>query len=390
MRRFSLWLRSKPVVFDSALAAMLLGIEGLAASQNPAPWLFVAIGFVLCLPIPFRRIYPRTIAWVCLAMSTTMTILSTVTDVITVDHPALAGVAIGLYTLVAYIGRRQALVYLVAAVADSALSLILVRQDILESIGIGALVLALAWVLAEFLGARRAYDEEVAARLAVADYDRERSATEAVAAERTRIARELHDVVAHAVSVMIVQADGASYALRKDPAAAEKALQNISTTGRQALGELRRTVALLRTDQTAQDIPQHGTAGVARVIDMMRDAGLHVELEQTGSLDDVAPPVSLGVHRIVQESLTNVLRHGGPSPKAWVRIDRRPDHVVVIVTDNGSGGPEFRRTDLGTGTGNGLVGMRERVAVLQGSLEVGERTEGGWQVRARIPLQLDL
>lgn len=388
MRRFSLWLRHHPVVFDSMLAALLLTLEAVTAPQNDVPWLFVAVGFVLCLPIPFRRLYPRAVAWTCLAMSVTITIGSHL-SAIGAEHPALAGVPMGLYTLVAYIGRRQALVFLAAAATDSALSIALTRQDVMQSIGTGVLILALAWVLAEFIGARRAYDDEVAARLAVADDDRERGAIEAVAAERTRIARELHDVVAHAVSVMIVQADGAAYALRKDPDAAEAALSNIAGTGRQALGELRRTVALLRTDQSTPDIPQHGTAGVARVVDMMRRAGLHVELEQTGKLDDVTQPVSLGVHRIVQESLTNVLRHGGPSPKAWVRVERRANDVVVDVTDNGSGGPEFRQAEFARGTGNGIVGMRERVAVLQGTLELGARPEGGWRVLARIPLQPD-
>ncbi|KAA0021317.1 sensor histidine kinase [Antrihabitans cavernicola] len=389
MRRFSLWLRGKPVVADSILAAALFVLEVISSFQSNVPWLFLVVGLALCTPIPFRRSYPRIVAAVLLALSMTSTIISWAVDFTLAGHPALLGLAIALYTLVAYVGRRQAAVYVVALVADSVLSISLLRQGIIESAGIAGLIFALAWITAEFLGARRAYDEEVAARLAVADYDRERSAHEAVAAERTRIARELHDVVAHAVSVMIVQADGASYAMRTDPATAEKALSNIAGTGRQALGELRRTVALLRVEQAPEELPQHGTAGVARVVDMMRKAGLHVELEQTGQLDDVAPPVSLGVHRIVQESLTNVLRHGGPNPKAWVRVERHDRDVTVVVTDNGSGGPEFTHPGFGDGSGHGLVGMRERVAVLRGTLDAGRRADGGWRVRARLPLQFD-
>lgn len=389
MRRFSLWLRRKPVVTDTILAAMFFVSEVLAAPQSIAPWLFLIIGVALCAPIPFRRSFPRFVAVLLLVLSMATTIVSWAIGETVVGHPAQLGLALALYTLVAYVGRRQAAWYVVGAVADTVLAIWLLKPDVVQSVGLGALLYALAWITAEFLGARRAYDEEVEARLAVADYDRERSAHEAVAAERTRIARELHDVVAHAVSVMIVQADGATYALRRDPDSTEKALANIASTGRQALGELRRTVELLRTEQAPEQLPQHGTAGVARVVDMMRKTGLHVELEQTGRLDDVSPPVSLGVHRIVQESLTNVLRHGGPNPKAWVRVERRDEDVVVLVTDNGSGGPEFTHRSFKGGSGHGLMGMRERVAVLRGTLEAGSRPDGGWRVRATLPLHFD-
>ena len=209
--------------------------------------------------------------------------------------------------------------------------------------------------------------------------------------ERTRIARELHDVVAHAVSVMIVQADGAQYALRRDPDVAEHALGTIAGTGREALRELRRTVALLRTEQASHQLPQHGTAGLAKVVEMMRSAGLAVELELTGRLDDVTTEVSLGVHRIVQEALTNTYRHAGPDPKAWVRVRRRESDVLVEVDDLGHAAEavpaaeRIGRTEI-IGSGLGLVGMRERVAVLGGTLEVGRRPEGGWRVCATIPL----
>lgn len=206
-------------------------------------------------------------------------------------------------------------------------------------------------------------------------------------AERARIARELHDIVAHAVSVMIVQADGASYALHRDPDRVECALSNIAGTGRQALAELRRTVELLRTPQTPQDMPQHGTAGLARVVKSMREAGLDVELVQSGFIDNVDPVVSLGIHRLIQESLTNVLRHSGGDTKARVSVTRRDADVLVEIIDDG--GEHRERTSPRTslmGSGNGLVGMRERVAVLGGVLEAGRQLNGGWAVRAELPL----
>ncbi|MFH5210414.1 sensor histidine kinase [Antrihabitans spumae] len=384
MRRFSLWLRGKPMVADSMLAFALFVADLIAASQSNHRLIFVAVAVIICVPIAFRRRYPVLIPWILVSISFANTALSTVIGDKEAGHISLLGLGISLYTLAAYVGRKDAAIYLVALIVDSSLSLYLIEQERLVTAAFVSLFYALCWIAAEFTGARRAYDDEVAARLAVADYDRERSAHEAVVGERTRIARELHDVVAHAVSVMIVQADGASYALKTDPHAAETALANIAATGRQALGELRRTVALLRTDETPEQLPQHGSAGVAKVAEMMRSAGLAVELEQTGQLDDIEPRISLGVHRIVQESLTNVLRHAGPDAKAWVRVERRADDVLIEITDNGFIAPRFTG-----GGGNGMVGMRERVAVLSGTLIAGQRPDGGWRVRATLPLQID-
>ena len=140
-----------------------------------------------------------------------------------------------------------------------------------------------------------------------------------------------------------------------------------------------------RTDDAVDAHPQYGTAALARIVETMRSAGLIVQLEQTGNIDDISPAVSLGVHRLVQESLTNVLRHAGDSPRAKVVVTRREIDVVVEVVDNGSG--ELRsRTKKIVGTGNGLLGMRERVAVLGGTVEVGPHADGSWKVRAELPL----
>ncbi|ATL67728.1 sensor histidine kinase [Nocardia terpenica] len=390
MRRFSLWLRGKPLVADSALALVLLLLDllDLGGKHQLAPQL--VLGVLVPLPVIWRRVYPRAAALGLLAASITASLTGyTVGEEI--QPPALVALGIMLYTLVAYVGRRDGLIYLAGLVIDASLVVVVGEQPFLLTVAFVTLFYALCWTLAEFVGARHAYDAEVAARLAVADYDRDRSAHEAVSAERTRIARELHDIVAHAVSVMIVQADGAKYALRQDPDSAEKALITIAGTGREALRELRRTVALLRTEHASEQLPQHGTAGLAKIVEMMRSAGLAVELELTGELDEVAPEVSLGVHRIVQESLTNTFRHAGPDPCAWVRVRRRETDVLVEVTDRGvAAAPdgladEPVRTRI-RGSGLGLVGMRERIAVLGGTLEAGRRPEGGWRVRATIPL----
>jgi len=438
VRRFSLWLRGKPLVADSILALGLLAFDltGLAESRQPA--VYLVLTGLLPLPIALRRRYPRSMAAAMVALAIAATLISYVLgDLVT--HPALLGLGVMLYTLVAYVGRREGLIYLAAVVVDSLLATLLLDQPTAVALSFVAVYYALSWTLAEFNGARHAYDAEVAARLAVADEELRRRTHEAVAAERTRIARELHDVVAHAVSVIVVQADGARYALRRDPDTAEQALGVIATTGREALRELRRTVELLRTDHAPGDLPQHGTAGIAKVVEMMRGTGLAVDLEMTGAIDDVTPEVCLGVHRIVQEALTNTLRHArGAQPKAWVRVHRREHDVLVEVTDSGGAPGESgvsvvataaaaatgavrarvgRRGETGRrgeqpgtrgggtveraieragaeppgplGSGLGLVGMRERVAVLGGALTVGPRPDGGWLVRATLPLRPD-
>ncbi|WP_280398979.1 sensor histidine kinase [Nocardia carnea] len=383
MRRFSLWLRGKPVVADSALALLLLILDLVVARDSTSPAAYLVFSVLLPLPIALRRVYPRAMAVTFMVLSFCTSTIGYIVGDPTV-HAALLGHGIMLYTLAAYVGRREGLWYAIALVADSAYGMAVVTGFKVGDLAFIVIYFAFCWVLAEFSGARRAYDAEVAARHAVAESDRERRAHDAVAAERTRIARELHDVVAHAVSVMIVQADGARYALRTDPATAEQALVTIAGTGREALRELRRTVALLRTEHAPDQVPQHGTAGLAKVAQLMRDAGLAVELELSGELDELAPEVGLGVHRIVQEALTNTLRHAGAHPKAWVRVHRRSQDVDIEVTD--SGGVPVRPESRIQGSGLGLAGMRERVAVLGGSLEAGRTQDGAWRVHARIPL----
>lgn len=383
VRRFSLWLRERPVVADSALALLLLVLDLIVARDATNPAAFLVFSVLVPLPIVLRRVYPRAMAVTFMVLSFCTSTIGYIVGDPTV-HAALLGHGIMLYTLVAYVGRREGFLYLLALVADTAYGMAVLTGFVTSDMAFVATYFAFCWVLAEFAGARRAYDAEVAARHAVAESERERRAQDAVSAERTRIARELHDVIAHAVSVMIVQADGARYALHTAPDSAEQALVTIAGTGREALRELRRTVSLLRTEHIADQVPQHGTAGLAKVAQLLRDAGLAVELELCGELDDLAPEVGLGVHRIVQEALTNTLRHAGAHPKAWVRVHRHPRDIEVEVTDSG-GVPVHPEARI-EGSGLGLAGMRERMALLGGSLAAGRTPDGAWRVHARIPL----
>jgi signal transduction histidine kinase len=367
------------------LAAALLLLEVLGVANSDHKLTYLGIGVLLPVPVAFRRLYPRVMAAAMLVLSITSAVIGYLTED-NADHIALLGLGIMLYTLVAYVGRREGLWYAAGLVADCAFSFLLLDKPSGTDALFTAMFYLLCWTLAEFIGARHAYDTEVAARLAVADYDRERRAHDAVSFERTRIARELHDVVAHAVSVIIVQADGARYALRRDPDIAEQALTTIAGTGREALRELRRTVSLLRIEPTLEQVPQHGTAGIAKLVEVMRSIGLAVELELTGELDSVPPEVSLGVHRVVQESLTNTLRHAGAHPKAWVRVLRGATDIVIEVTDSGGIPVHDPTGNAIKGGGMGLAGMRERIAVLGGTIETGRAPDGAWRVYATIPL----
>jgi signal transduction histidine kinase len=246
-------------------------------------------------------------------------------------------------------------------------------------------LLAFCWVLGEFVGARRAYQSEVEQRLRLLENERDQQAKIAVAEERARIARELHDVVAHAVSVMVVQADGASYAVHSNPELAERAVKTISSTGREALTELRRLLGVLRSDGSESErTPQPGTSSLNDLAERVRLVGLPVRLKLKGELDGLPAGIGLGIYRIVQEALTNTLKHAGAGASALVRVSRIGENVELDITDDGFGTPHELVSISG---GNGLIGMRERANVFGGTLEAGPRPGGGWHVRAVLPIQ---
>jgi signal transduction histidine kinase len=207
------------------------------------------------------------------------------------------------------------------------------------------------------------------------------SAAVAEAAERARIARELHDVLAHSLGVIVVQAEAAEEALRLRPDLAPESLRAIQRTGREALVEIRRVVGVLREDEAVRE-PTPGAAAVEALVRRVNAAGLPVELEVRGSVEALPAAPDLAVYRIVQESLTNTLKHADAS-KARVRIDRRPDRVSVEVTDDGRGAPSASRD----GPGNGLRGMQERITALGGTFHAGAAAGGGFAVRAELSLE---
>jgi signal transduction histidine kinase len=240
------------------------------------------------------------------------------------------------------------------------------------------------WVTGRIARNRRLLSAELAAKSAQLERDREERARRAVDEERTRIARELHDLVAHSVSTMVVQAGAGRRLVDTDPERARGTAFMIETSGREALTELRRLLGVLRRgDEELALAPQPSLARIDRLIARARDAGLTVDLRIEGDPAPLSKVVDLAAYRVVQEALTNTIQHAGAAT-ATVLVRYRDEEVQVEVADTGAG----PHPGDGDGRdGHGLVGMRERVALVGGELEVGRRRGGGFAVRARLPLE---
>lgn len=261
-------------------------------------------------------------------------------------------------------------------------------EDLVFIAVIGSLigvVCLFVWAMGLVRRSRLAHTETLAERARRLEVERDQQAQIATAAERSRIAREMHDIVAHSLSVVIAQADGGRYAAAADPEAATRALTTISETGRAALADMRKILGVLRdpgnTDEPETTTPQPIDADLDTLVEQVRSSGLDVSLVRVGQARPLPPGLGLTVYRICQEALTNVLKHGGPSASATVMIQWAPQRVSVQVDDTGRGAAA-----TSDGAGHGLLGMHERAALFGGTLEAGAKPGGGYRVRAEIPL----
>lgn len=237
-----------------------------------------------------------------------------------------------------------------------------------------------AWIAGRLVRQREVYAGVVEERARALEREREANARAAAAEERARIARELHDILSHSVSVMVVQAGAERLALGSDRAATGEALEAIERTGRQALAEMRRLLGMLRVgDEPAAHAPQPTLAELDQLVSQVREAGLPVEFRVEGEPVALPPGIAVSAYRIVQEALTNVLKHAGPT-QARVVVRYGRGAIELEIADKGRG-PTGTRND-----GHGLVGMRERVALYGGDFDAGALNGGGFVVRARLPL----
>jgi signal transduction histidine kinase len=287
------------------------------------------------------------------------------------DHVLIADLAplVALYYLVAHGPDALKPIGLGVALAGGVvMSLRASFPGVLDGFVLGTAVVTTYVLLAASLADRRVSRR---ARLAALEVERDQQAEIGAARERARIARELHDVVAHSLAVMVAQADGGRYAAPGDPDAAGRALAQIAETGRDALAEMRRLLGVLRAGEESADL-----AGLVR---RLAGAGLPVELEIEGPARELPAEVQLSIHRVAQEALTNVLKHADSPRRVQVVLRYLDSEVELTVRDDGRG------TAAGDGRGHGLPGMRERVALHGGTLHAGPRAGGGYEVRARLP-----
>ncbi len=363
--------QQRPPIPDEATA-----FGGVLRVSTPTPMMYVLTALAF-LPLALRRRFP-------LAVLAVATVSAGVYDRM-FHAPSFITIAplIALYTVGTLRDRR---VVWLAAAASFAFTVGLAWPDISTSRLIGEVVrvgatFAVAASLGDAARNRRAYIAEVEERAAQAERSREEDARRRVEEERLRIARELHDVTAHSLSLIAVQAGAAEKIVERDPAAARQALETIRLTSKASLDELRAMLGVLRGHDDAPLSPAGRLEGLPHLVASIEKAGIAVTLETIGDLTELPAYADVSVYRIVQEALTNVVRHAGATD-AHVALRRTGDVVEVEVTDNGN----TARSGTQLREGHGITGMRERAVALGGSFEAGPAPVGGFRVRAVLPV----
>jgi signal transduction histidine kinase len=369
----------QPTVVDAALAVavaagtvpQLVHHARMSDGRFGATLLFTALTVV---PLIWRRRFPLgTFAFVA--------VVALVQWIAAVKLAADVTVLIYLYTVASRYPARVAI--LAAGVAEVGTLLFAVRWPQTRLWAETWLLLSGPVVAALALGAnvrhRRNALAALTQRAEQLEHERDQQAIIAAAAERTRIAREMHDVVAHSLSVMVTLSEGAVRKQAAEPHRAEEAMRQVSATGRQALDEMRRLLGVLRTEDEPDDRrPQPGIAQLGELLDQVRATGLAAALTITGTPAAMPPGVELTVYRIVQEALTNTLKHAADPTRVDVAIAHQRGAITVDVHDDGT-----HQENTGT-AGHGLTGMRERAAVYDGTVTAGPDPDGGWRVRAYL------
>jgi len=374
-------------VFDALVAVAAAALAVPSANHDPRPpAAAIAVLALGALPLLVRRIWPMPVfGWVLAA---------NVGVGLWVDFHASNGVAllIALYTVAVMRRRRDAL-------ACAALLELTVAAGTIMAVGsrwwydaifLSGLVAA-ALGLGLYLATRHAYLAELHDRAQRLERERDQQGALAAAAERARIAREMHDIVAHHLTVMVTLSDAAIAVSATSPERANEVMRSVSATGRRALADTRRLLGVLRQrpghDPAEPLQPVPDLAQLDMLIEQVRAAGLATTLEIHGAAPDVAPGVQLTVYRLVQEALTNTLKHGGSGARASVRLRFLPGELRVDIEDDGVGATPASPAAAAASAGGGLVGMQERVHAYGGDVQAGPHHPGGWKVSARLQLE---
>jgi signal transduction histidine kinase len=370
----------RPARADAALALVLAaaGFVELAFSEPPDPlWAVVLPALAATVPLAWRESAPLVVV---VAAAAGIAAASAFVDADELPIMLWLAVGAGIYSLGEHGSNAELVVGApLAALTYAVLGLI---EDDPGSAVFGGLIALAAAGVGRAVRVMGFESEVLEARIGVLQEDQERRAREAVSAERARIARELHDVIGHSISVMGVQAGAVRRVLPPELEEARETLLSVERTGRDAVTEMRRLLDLLRSADEAPSAALPTLAHTPQLVADMRHAGLTIEMEIDGELGDLPPGRALAAYRIVQEALTNALKHS-PAARVRVSIRRTPDQLEVEVLQEAD--PAERR-EAG-GAGHGLVGMHERVAMYGGRLAVGPGPGGGFEVRAALPLQ---
>jgi signal transduction histidine kinase len=362
----------QPAIRDALVAAALAAVvelEILTTDVSGPTAALVLLGLASTLPLALRRRAPVPVVAIVMAAVIALDMVSKVQD----PQITLLAFLLATFSVGTYAARRAALVGLAIALAG------MLADQPSDFVVMGPL-LAATWLVGRLVRTHSLQARRLAELTGVLEREQAENARLAIAHERVRIARELHDVVAHSVSVIVVQAGAERMTLGEERPSTRDVLLGIERTGREALVEMRRLVGVLRRgDDELELAPQPSLEYLGELVEHVRQAGLPVELTVQGTTRELAPGVDVSAYRIVQEALTNALKHAGPA-HATVLVRYGERLLELEVADDGAGASAFE------GNGHGLVGMRERIALHGGELEVDSRPGGGFSIRARFPL----
>lgn len=381
------WFRSNPFKVDLAAMLLLLLLFGPVYLIAGHPELFL-VSCGLMLPLAWRRVRPVYAAAVVVLVCLIQWALAL--------EPVAGQIAVPLviYATAAYgpswASRAVLGLGLLGGVMLTARLYSGTPGTGILGLTIGALYTVLIWLLVlvswtigDLTRVRRLQLRALEDRTRRLEIEQQQERQLAAADERSHIAREMHDIVAHSLSVIITQADGARYAAAADPALATEALATIAATGRSSLGEMRRLLGVLRSDEASTTRPQPGLGDLDELLLGFRAAGLQVSFEQSGTPRRHLPPgAELTAYRVVQEALTNVIKHAGPRARAAASLQWQPRGLRIDVHDDGRGAAADPAQH---GGGKGLLGMAERISIYDGSLAAGPTTGGGFHISAFIP-----
>lgn len=381
------WLRTHPRVADGLLALMIVAaaipahLVGQTSVNDPnqidPTWWTVLLVSAGTAPVYWRRTHS-------LASGIFVVTAEVIALFIGIGGSAFIGSVVAVYSIGAHtsgVGRTRVMSAIAVMVGLLFVAGWIDGLSLLDEFVSTGVMLITAFVIGDNLRRRRQQNASLAERAERAERERDLLAEQRVTAERTRIARDLHDVVAHSVSVMVIQAAAARRSLADSPDLAATALESIESTGRQTMNELRSILGVLRTDGDAPGSTRTPQPSLTKLNDLAGFDDLPVELTIDGDVAAIPDSVSVTGFRLIQEALTNVRRHAGSVGQVAIVLHVADSNVTIDVVDDGRGAGSLPGAD-----GFGIVGMRERVAAVGGTVSAGPRPGGGWRVRAHLPI----